>query len=135
MRFHNRPHGFYRGVDPHARTLSRIGGGCAARREKGRKELGQEEMRASPKITAKIGLAGATCAILLFSSPRWRFNGRRLALMPFPLDPPGFAMLIHVTKPLFAWGELEDVPQLRTIKEVLSSLPDQHLLDGLAAAR
>ena len=44
-------------------------------------------------------------------------------------------MLIHATKPLFAWADLEDVPQLRTIKEVLSSLPDQQLLDGLQTAR
>jgi DDE family transposase len=44
-------------------------------------------------------------------------------------------MLIHAAKPLFAWSELEDVPQLRTIKEILTSLPDQALLDGLAAAR
>src|SRR5262249_48873115 len=51
----------------------------------------------------------------------------------FPLDSPGTAMLIHAAKPLFAWSELEDAPQLRTIKDVLSSLPDQHLLDGLAA--
>jgi hypothetical protein len=44
-------------------------------------------------------------------------------------------MLIHAAKPLFAWSELEDVPQLRTIKDILSSLPDQQLLDGLRAAR
>jgi len=44
-------------------------------------------------------------------------------------------MLIHCTKPLFAWTDLEDVPQLRTIRDILSSLPDQALLDGLAAAR
>lgn len=44
-------------------------------------------------------------------------------------------MLIHAAKPLFAWGDLEDVPQLRTIKDVLSSLPDQQLLEGLQAAR
>jgi hypothetical protein len=44
-------------------------------------------------------------------------------------------MLIHATKPLFAWSELEDSPQLVTIKDVLSSLPDRHLLDGLQAAR
>jgi hypothetical protein len=55
--------------------------------------------------------------------------------MPFPLDPPGSAMLIHAAKPVFAWDCLDDVPQLRTIKDVLSSLPDQQLLDGLAAAR
>jgi Transposase DDE domain len=44
-------------------------------------------------------------------------------------------MLIHAAKPLFAWDCLEDIPQLRTIRDILSSLPDQPLLDGLAAAR
>jgi hypothetical protein len=86
-------------------------------------------------MTADFGLAGASGAIFLFLSPRWRFNGGGLALSAFPLDPPRTAVLIHAAKPLFAWGELEDVPQLRTIKEVLSSLPDEHLLDGLRAAR
>src|SRR5436305_673112 len=44
-------------------------------------------------------------------------------------------MLIHATRPLFAWSELEDSPSLQTIRAVLSSLPDQHLLDGLERAR
>jgi hypothetical protein len=44
-------------------------------------------------------------------------------------------MLIHVTRPLFAWSELEDSPSLQTIRAVLSSLPDQDLLDGLQRAR
>lgn len=44
-------------------------------------------------------------------------------------------MLIHATRPLFAWSELEDSPSLQTIRSVLSSLPDQHLLDGLQHAR
>ncbi len=44
-------------------------------------------------------------------------------------------MLIHATRPLFAWSELEDSPSLQTIRAVLSSLPDQHLLDGLQRAR
>lgn len=44
-------------------------------------------------------------------------------------------MLIHATKALFAWDCLEDVPQLRTIKDVLGSLPDEALLDGLQTAR
>ena len=56
-----------------------------------------------------------------------------MPLFPSPLL--DLAMLIHATKPLFAWADLEDVPQLRTIKDVLSSLPDQQLLDGLRAAR
>jgi hypothetical protein len=44
-------------------------------------------------------------------------------------------VLIHATKPLFAWAELEDVPQLLTIKDVLSCLPDEALLQGLRKAR
>ena len=44
-------------------------------------------------------------------------------------------MLIHATRPLFAWSELEDSPSLQTIRAVLSSLPDQPLLDGLQQAR
>jgi hypothetical protein len=45
------------------------------------------------------------------------------------------AVLIHATRPLFAWSELEDSPSLQTIRAVLSSLPDQGLLDGLQRAR
>jgi len=44
-------------------------------------------------------------------------------------------VLIHATKPLFAWSELEDSPSLQTIRAVLSCLPDQQLLDGLQRAR
>jgi hypothetical protein len=44
-------------------------------------------------------------------------------------------MLIHATKSLFAWSELEDSPSLQTIRAVLSSLPDQDLLSGLQRAR
>ena len=44
-------------------------------------------------------------------------------------------MLIHATRPLFAWAELEDSPSLLTIRAVLESLPDQALLDGLQQAR
>jgi hypothetical protein len=44
-------------------------------------------------------------------------------------------MLIHAARPLFAWSELEDSPSLQTIRAVLSSLPDQPLLDGLRQAR
>jgi hypothetical protein len=44
-------------------------------------------------------------------------------------------MLIHAAKPLFAWDCLEDTPQLRSLRDILSSLPDQQLLDGLRAAR
>lgn len=44
-------------------------------------------------------------------------------------------MLIHATRPLFAWSELEDSPSLQTIRAVLESLPDEQLLDGLQRAR
>jgi hypothetical protein len=44
-------------------------------------------------------------------------------------------MLIHAARPLFAWSELEDSPSLQTIRAVLSSLPDQPLLDVLQQAR
>ncbi len=44
-------------------------------------------------------------------------------------------MHIHTAQPLFAGGQLEDCPTLATIREFLHSVPDQPLLDGLAAAR
>jgi hypothetical protein len=44
-------------------------------------------------------------------------------------------MRIHAAKSLFAWSELEDSPSLATIRGVLSSLPDEALLKGLADAR
>src|SRR5262245_54745528 len=53
-----------------------------------------------------------------------------------PVAAPGeIAVLIHATRPLFAWSELEDSPSLQTIRAVLASLPDQALLDGLQKAR
>jgi hypothetical protein len=44
-------------------------------------------------------------------------------------------MLLHATEPLFAWGELEDCPTLATIRDLLQTLPDERLLEGLRAAR
>jgi hypothetical protein len=40
-------------------------------------------------------------------------------------------MRIAVTKPLFAWDSLEDSPSLSTIRQLLASLPDGRLLQGL----
>jgi hypothetical protein len=40
-------------------------------------------------------------------------------------------MRIAVSKPLFAWDELEDSPSLRTLKRLLAALPDAALLEGL----
>src|SRR5271168_174075 len=44
-------------------------------------------------------------------------------------------MIIHSTKPLFAWDCLEDNPSLQTIKDVLAALPDGKLLNSLRVAR
>jgi hypothetical protein len=44
-------------------------------------------------------------------------------------------MIIHATKPLFAWDCLEDSPSLRTVKELLAALPDGKLLKSLREAR
>ena len=40
-------------------------------------------------------------------------------------------MLISITKPLFAWEELEDSPSLATVKRVLAAMPDGKLLAAL----
>jgi hypothetical protein len=44
-------------------------------------------------------------------------------------------MIIHSTKPLFAWDPLEDSPSLKTIKDLLAAIPDGKLLNSLRAAR
>ncbi|MBP8912606.1 MAG: transposase [Phycisphaerae bacterium] len=44
-------------------------------------------------------------------------------------------MRIAITKPLFAWDSLEDSPSLHTIKQLLASLPDGRLLQGLRDSR
>jgi hypothetical protein len=44
-------------------------------------------------------------------------------------------MIIHQTKPLFAWDCLEDSPSLRTIKDLFACLPDARLLNDLGRAR
>ena len=44
-------------------------------------------------------------------------------------------MILHPAKPLFAWDELEDSPSLKTIKDLLATLPDGKLLDSLRRAR
>lgn len=44
-------------------------------------------------------------------------------------------MLIHATKPLFPWDELEVSPTLGTIKDALRAIPDAALLDALRQRR
>lgn len=51
------------------------------------------------------------------------------------LSPQRCVLRIHATQPLFAWGQLEDHPTLVTSRELLDTVPDQPLLDGLNAAR
>lgn len=44
-------------------------------------------------------------------------------------------MLVHATKPLFAWDELEVSPTLATIRQTLQAIPDAKLLDALRLRR
>lgn len=44
-------------------------------------------------------------------------------------------MLIHATKPLFPWDELEVSPTLATIKDALAAIPDAQLLAALNQRR
>lgn len=44
-------------------------------------------------------------------------------------------MYIHVTAPLFPWEALEDSPSLKTLKQLLASVPDGRLLESLRTAR
>jgi hypothetical protein len=44
-------------------------------------------------------------------------------------------MHIAQEKPLFAWDCLEDSPSLKTIRELLRTLPDAALLESLRRAR
>jgi hypothetical protein len=44
-------------------------------------------------------------------------------------------MLIHITKPIFAWDELEDSPTLQDLRQLLTALPDARLLESLRMAR
>ncbi len=44
-------------------------------------------------------------------------------------------MKIQMQKPLFAWDCLEDHPVLATIKQLLETIPDGKLVEGLVAAR
>src|SRR3954452_17227950 len=44
-------------------------------------------------------------------------------------------MELFVTDPVFAWARLEDHPQLATLRDLITSLPDVDLLQGLRQAR
>jgi len=44
-------------------------------------------------------------------------------------------MRVASIKPLFAWDELEDTPAIRTLRDLLESLPDEKLLSSLVLSR
>jgi hypothetical protein len=44
-------------------------------------------------------------------------------------------MIVHPTKPLFAWDELQASPTLATIRQTLEAIPDAPLLDALRRRR
>ena len=44
-------------------------------------------------------------------------------------------MVLHPARPLFDWEALEDSPSLRTIQDLVATLPDGPLLDSLRRAR
>jgi hypothetical protein len=72
-------------------------------------------------MTAKSGPVGASGAISLFLSPGGALQWGTPCVARSPREKSRPALLIHAAKPLFAWSELEDGPQLVTIKEVLFS--------------
>ena len=47
----------------------------------------------------------------------------------------GSHMRIQISKPLFAWDELEDSPTLKTLKQFLDVIPDEALLQSLRESR
>src|SRR5262249_50660728 len=59
----------------------------------------------------------------------WPSSSTSTASGPAPM------MIIHAAKPLFAWDDLEDSPSLRTIQDLLATLPDTKLLDSLRTTR
>jgi hypothetical protein len=62
-------------------------------------------------------------------------RGQRLRVSPEPLPFQEFAVIVHATKPLFAWDELESSPTLATLRAALQAIPDAPLLAALQARR
>ena len=44
-------------------------------------------------------------------------------------------MIVHVTKPLFAWDAMHSSPTLGTLRQALEAIPDAPLLAALQAPR
>jgi hypothetical protein len=68
-------------------------------------------------------------------APRRRLRGQPLRVSWETLRFPESAMLVHATKPLFAWDELQGSPTLATIRLALEAVPDAPLLDALRQRR
>jgi hypothetical protein len=58
-----------------------------------------------------------------------------LRVLPETLPLQEFAVIVHVTKPLFAWDEMHSSPSLGTIRQALEAIPDAPLLAALQARR
>lgn len=58
-----------------------------------------------------------------------------MRVLPEHLPFQEFVVIVHATKPLFAWDELESSPTLATIRQALEAIPDAPLLAALQARR
>ena len=58
-----------------------------------------------------------------------------MRVLPETLPLQEFAVIVHVTKPLFAWDEMHSSPSLGTIRQALEAIPDAPLLAALQARR
>ena len=91
---------------------------------------------AYPKSVAVLAVSATQGIIFLDFYPMLRVARGTLARhsseRPFA---PEDDMLIHATKPLFPWDELEVSPTLGTIKEALRAIPDGQLLAALNERR
>jgi hypothetical protein len=73
-------------------------------------ELRFVRIGASPKKPAIRRFWDVISPILPDFSPTTLCLGRTVAMRLVPLTVPDPPMLIHATRPLFAWSELEDTP-------------------------
>src|SRR5262245_13188956 len=120
---------------PGSRSVGGAGARCVVCEGIAGKGVASRPKPALPHRPAAFPRSAADFAYLagFFDHARRRWG---MCCRPPPfLHPASPAMLLHATRPLFAWSELEDSPSLQTIRAVLSSLPDQTLLDGLQQAR
>jgi hypothetical protein len=68
-------------------------------------------------------------------TPAVRLRGEALRVSPASSPAPEIPMLLHATRPLFAWDELDTSPTLAAIKDTLRAVPDGKLLAALNERR